>query len=81
MLFFGLGQGVRRVGEDRVVPPGGEQLALARGGLAVEVLDPADDEPAVIACPFLKVNAVYGTLAIWAPQTQRPGWSSQMARG
>ena len=45
VLLFGLGQGERRVGEDRVVPPGGDQLALALGGVAVEVLDPADDEP------------------------------------
>jgi hypothetical protein len=36
---------------------------------------------AVIACPFLEVHAVYGTSAIWASETQRPSWSSQMARG
>ena len=35
----------RGVGEHGVVAPGGEQLALAGGGLAVEVVDPADDQP------------------------------------
>jgi len=32
----------RRVGEDGVVPPGGEQLALSGCRLRVEILDPAD---------------------------------------
>src|ERR1019366_4657487 len=35
----------RRVGEDRVVPPGGEQLVLPGTGLVVQVPDPADDQP------------------------------------
>ena len=37
VLLLGLQHGERRVGEDRVVPPGGDQLALAGGGVAVEV--------------------------------------------
>ena len=36
---------VRAVGEDGVVAPGGEQLALARRGAGVLVADAADDEP------------------------------------
>jgi hypothetical protein len=35
----------RGVGEDGVVAPDGEQLVLAFAGLAVEVFDPADDQP------------------------------------
>jgi hypothetical protein len=36
---------------------------------------------AVIAAPLREVNAVYATSATWASETQRPSWSSQMARG
>src|SRR5439155_6938129 len=45
VVFFGLKHREWRVGEDGVVAPGGEQFALARSGLAVEVFDPADDQP------------------------------------
>ncbi|MFI7702604.1 hypothetical protein [Nonomuraea sp. NPDC049480] len=45
MLFLGLKQRIRAVGEDRVVAPGGEQFVLAASGLRVEPLDPADDQP------------------------------------
>jgi hypothetical protein len=52
VLLFGLDLRERRVGEDRVVPPGGEQLALAPGGVAAEVPDTADDEPGGDGLPF-----------------------------
>jgi hypothetical protein len=42
MVFFGLDDLEWGVGEDGVVAPGGEQLALAPGA---EVADPADDQP------------------------------------
>jgi hypothetical protein len=45
VLRLGLERLERRVGEDGVVAPDGEQLVLAFAGLAVEVLDPADDQP------------------------------------
>jgi hypothetical protein len=73
VVIFGLEHGERGVGEDGVVAPGGEQLALAGDGLAVE--------RAVMACPLREVNAVYSASATWASETQRPSWSSQMARG
>src|SRR5689334_15569957 len=37
--------GVRVVGEDGVVAPGGEQLALPGPGVLILVADAADDEP------------------------------------
>ena len=45
VLLYGLEQGERRVGEDGVVAPGGEQLTLSGRLPGVEVLDAADDEP------------------------------------
>ena len=45
VLSLGLDQLERRVGEDRVVAPDGEQLVLPGAGLAVQVPDPADDQP------------------------------------
>ena len=45
VLPFGLDQLERRVGEDRVVAPDGEQLVLPGTGLVVQVPDPADDQP------------------------------------
>ena len=44
VLVLGLDELERGVGEDGVVAPGGEQLALARCGLGL-VADAADDEP------------------------------------
>jgi hypothetical protein len=44
VLLLGLEGFVRAVGEDGVVAPGGEQLALARRGLSL-VADAADDQP------------------------------------
>ena len=46
VLLLSLDELERAVGEDGVVAPGGEQLALAGCGLGVLVADPADDEPA-----------------------------------
>ena len=43
VLFLGLDQLERRVGEHRVVAPEGEQLVLPGTGLVVQVPDPADD--------------------------------------
>ena len=45
VLPLGLDQLERRVGEDRVVAPDGEQLVLPGRGLLVQVADPADDQP------------------------------------
>jgi hypothetical protein len=45
VLSLGLDQLERRVGEDRVVTPDGEQLVLAGAGFLVQVPDPADDQP------------------------------------
>ena len=44
VLLLGLDELERGVGEDGVVAPGGEQLALARCGLCL-VADAADDQP------------------------------------
>jgi hypothetical protein len=44
VLLLGLDELERGVGEDGVVAPGGEQLALARCGLCL-VAHPADDQP------------------------------------
>jgi hypothetical protein len=51
--LLALEQGERGVGEHRVVAPGGKQLVLARRGLPVEVLDPADDQPGGDGPPLL----------------------------
>jgi hypothetical protein len=45
VLLLGLDELVRAVGEDGVVAPGGEQLALSRRGILVLVADAADDQP------------------------------------
>jgi hypothetical protein len=58
VLLLGPDQFVGRVGEDGVVAPGGKQLALARGGLAL-VAHPADDEPGGdVQGLFLEMKAV-----------------------
>lgn len=54
VLDLGLDQHHERgVGEYGVVAPDGKQLALALGGLAVEVADAADDEPGGDRLAFL----------------------------
>ncbi len=45
VLALGLDQLERRVSEDRVVTPDGEQLVLPVRCLLVQVADPADDQP------------------------------------
>ena len=45
VVLLSLEGGERGVGEDGVVTPGAEQLALARRRPGVEVFDPADDQP------------------------------------
>jgi hypothetical protein len=53
VLGLGLDQGEWGVGEHGVVAPEGEQFVLAAGGLAVEVFDPADDQPGGDGLPLL----------------------------
>jgi len=45
VLFLGLDQLERGIGEDGVVAPDGEQLILPGSGLLIQVADPADDQP------------------------------------
>jgi len=54
VLVLGLDEPDRGVGEDGVVAPDGEQLALAAGGLLVLVADPADDEAGGDGLAFLR---------------------------
>ena len=54
VLVLGLDQLERGVGEDGVVAEDGEQLVLARGGLLVQVADPADDQPGGDRLPLLR---------------------------
>jgi hypothetical protein len=74
VLGLGLDQLERGVGEDRVVAPGGEQLALAGGGLRAEVADPADDEPGgdLQVFPFRGEGRVggLGDLGVGGPAVQ-----------
>jgi hypothetical protein len=61
--------------------PDGKQLVLAFGGFAVEVLDPADDQPGGDRLAFFDANAVYGTSATSASEISRCWSSSQIACG
>ena len=54
MLFLGLDQLERGIGEDGVVAPGGEQLVLPGSCLLVQVADPADDQPGGDRLAFLR---------------------------
>jgi hypothetical protein len=66
MLGFGLHERERAIGEHRVIPIRGEQLALAlRGGVGVEACDAPHDQPAVgavrcgaVRCARAEANAV-----------------------
>jgi hypothetical protein len=71
VLLFGLQHGERRVGEQGVVAPGGEQLALPGRCRGVEVADAADDQPGGDRLPLREVNAVYCVSATSAPETQQ----------
>ena len=64
-----------------MVPPGGEQHALPGSRLGLRSLTRRTIRRAVMACPFFEAKAVYSVSATWASETQRPSWSSQMARG
>ena len=81
VVFLGLDQGERRVGEDGVVAPGGEQLALPGGGRGVQVADPADDQPGGDGLALLRREGRVFRFRDLPSDTQRPSWSSQMARG
>ena len=52
VLLFCLEHREWRVGEDGVVAPGGEQLALPGRCFGVEVPDAADDQPGGDGLPF-----------------------------
>src|SRR6266516_6208526 len=54
VVLLGLDGLERGIGEHGVVAPDAEQLVLALGGLAVEVFDPADDQPGGESLPFLR---------------------------
>ena len=54
VVLFGLDHHEPGVGEHGVVAPEGEQLVLARGGLLVQVPDPADDQPRGDGLAFLR---------------------------
>src|SRR5690242_18575901 len=54
VLLLGLDQGEWGVGEHGVVAPDAKQHVLAVGGLAVEVFDPADDQPGGDRLPLLR---------------------------
>ncbi len=59
MVGLGLGELEWAVGEHRVIPVGGKQLALAlHGGLGVEPLDASHDQPPVAAVGVARANAV-----------------------
>ena len=82
VVLLGLDELIRRVGEDGVVPPGGEQLALPGGrGVAVEVTDAADDEPGGYGLPLLRGERGVFRRGDLGVRTQQRSWSSQMARG
>ncbi len=70
------------VGREQFLLPGGHRLVgLALAG-QVEALDPAHEQPAVICSPLRRpVNAVKGTSAISASETNCCSTSSQTAFG
>jgi hypothetical protein len=70
-MLLGLDGPERGVGEDGVVAPGSEQLALPGGRFGVEVLDAADDQPDGNCLPLTEVKVVYSASATWASETQR----------
>jgi hypothetical protein len=82
VMGLGLDGLERRVGEDGVVAPAGEQLVLAGGGLAVEVADAADDQPGGDRLALvLRGERGIGVSATCASEISRPWSSSQTARG
>ena len=82
VLALGLDQFERRVRENGVVAPDGEQLVLAFGCFLVAGADAADDQPRGDLLAFLlrRERRVldFGDLGA---ETQQDSWSSQMACG
>jgi hypothetical protein len=56
VVLLGLEHHERGVGEDGVVAPSAEQLALPGSGRGVKVLDAADDQPGSDSLPFLRAE-------------------------
>ena len=81
VLPLGLHQFGRRVGEDRVVTPDGEQLVLPRGSFLFRSRTRRTINRAVAAWPFFDANAVYWVSATSASDIQQSSWSSQTACG
>jgi hypothetical protein len=82
VLALGLDRLERGVGEDRVVPVGGEELALARGCFPFSTRTRRTMSRAVTCSLFFRdVNAVYPVSATSASETQHDSWSSQRACG
>jgi len=81
VVFLGLEGLERGVGEHGVVAPDGKHLVLALGGFAVEVFDPADDQPGGDGLVFLRGERGvfhFGDLGVGDPAAQlvipdRPG--------
>jgi hypothetical protein len=91
VLSLGLDQLERRVGEDRVVTPDGEQLVLPGGSFLVQVADPADDQPRGDGLSLLRRKGRVlglGDLRVGDPAVQLvvpdrarvPGWRSRRLR-
>ena len=82
VLLLGLDQLERGVGEDGVVTPGGEQLALPGAAFFFRSRTRRTISRAVTCLAFfMDANAVYPVSATSASETQQPSWSSQTACG
>ena len=81
VLPLGLDQLERRVGEDRVVAPDGEQLVLPWAAFLFWSRTRRTISRAVTAWPFFDANAVYSASATSASEIQQSSWSSQIACG
>ena len=79
VVFFGLEQDERGVGEDSVVAPEGNSSPWPSA--RVRSLTRRTISRAVIALPVCERNAVYSVSATAASLTQALSWSSQIARG
>jgi hypothetical protein len=79
VVLFSLEHHERGVGEDGVVAPGGEQLALSGCRFLIEVADAADDQPGGGLPPGSEGRVFH--LGDLGAETQQPSCSSQMAWG